>query len=261
MRDRLGAKPLPIQLPIGSEDSFVGVVDLIEDKALVWKDELGTEFEYGEVPGDLKEAAHEARTHLIEACADYDDELMEMYLDEQEIPHERIARSLHRATLDIKVTPVLSAPRSRTRACSRCWTRSSSCSPRRSRCRRCRPSRSRSPATAPVARRSSARRRQCAVCRPCLQGDGRPLRRQAHLLPRLLGQAQRRQPGPELQQRADRADRPPADDARQPSRGGRGGLRRRHRRRGRPQADLHRRHALGTRRPGRSWRRSSSPSL
>ncbi len=107
MRDRLGAKPLPIQLPIGSEDSFVGVVDLIEDKALVWKDELGTEFEYGEIPADLKEAAHEARTHLIEACADYDDELMEMYLDEQEIPHERIARSLHRATLDIKVTPVL----------------------------------------------------------------------------------------------------------------------------------------------------------
>ncbi len=50
MRDRLGAKPLPIQLPIGIEDNFVGVVDLIEDKALVWKDELGTEFEYGEIP-------------------------------------------------------------------------------------------------------------------------------------------------------------------------------------------------------------------
>ncbi len=107
MRDRLGANPLPIQLPIGAEDQFVGVVDLIEDKALVWKDELGTEFSYQEIPENLKEAAHEARTHLIEACADYDDELMEMYLDEQDIPHERIARSLHRATLDIKVTPVL----------------------------------------------------------------------------------------------------------------------------------------------------------
>src|SRR5215204_6248180 len=81
MRDRLGANPLPIQLPIGAEDSFVGVVDLIEDKALVWKDELGTEFEYQEIPDDLKDAAHEARTHLIEACADYDDELMEMYLE------------------------------------------------------------------------------------------------------------------------------------------------------------------------------------
>jgi elongation factor G len=107
MRDRLGAHPLPIQLPIGAEDGFVGVVDLIENKALVWKDELGIEYEYEEIPENLVDAAHEARTHLIEACADYDDELMEMYLDEQEIPHERIAKSLHRATLDLKVTPVL----------------------------------------------------------------------------------------------------------------------------------------------------------
>jgi elongation factor G len=107
MRDRLGANPLPIQIPIGDEADFVGVVDLIENKALVWKDELGTEFEYEEVPEELKELAHEHRTHLIEACADYDDELMEAYLNEEEIPHERIAKSLHRATLDIKVTPVL----------------------------------------------------------------------------------------------------------------------------------------------------------
>src|SRR3954454_4865772 len=107
MRDRLGANPLPIQLPIGAEDQFVGVIDLIEDKALVWKDDLGTEFEYEPIPEHLVDTAHEARTHLIEACADYDDELMEMYLEEQEIPHERIGKSLHRATLDLKVTPVL----------------------------------------------------------------------------------------------------------------------------------------------------------
>jgi elongation factor G len=107
MKDRLGAHPLPIQLPIGAEDGFKGVVDLIENKALVWNDELGTEFEYTEIPSELEDEAHEARTHLIEACADYDDELMEMYLDEQDIPHERIAKSLHRATLDLKVTPVL----------------------------------------------------------------------------------------------------------------------------------------------------------
>ena len=107
MRERLGAKPLPIQLPIGAEDAFEGVVDLIENKALVWTDELGVEFSYGEIPEQLAEQAHEARTHLIEACADYDDELMEAYLNDEEIPHERIATSLHRATLDIKVTPVL----------------------------------------------------------------------------------------------------------------------------------------------------------
>jgi elongation factor G len=107
MRDRLGANPLPIQLPIGAEDGFQGVVDLIENKALVWKDELGTEFEYTEIPEDLADAAHEARTHLIEACAEYDDELMEAYLNDEEIPHERIVKSLHSATLDISVTPVL----------------------------------------------------------------------------------------------------------------------------------------------------------
>ena len=107
MKERLGANPLPIQLPIGAEDGFVGVVDLIENKSLVWRDELGTEFEYEEIPESLVDAAHEARTHLIEACADYDDELLEMYLAEEEIPHERIAKSLHRATLDLKVTPVL----------------------------------------------------------------------------------------------------------------------------------------------------------
>ncbi|HEY7267309.1 MAG TPA: elongation factor G [Solirubrobacterales bacterium] len=107
MQDRLGANPLPIQIPIGQEADFVGVVDLIENKALVWKDELGTEFEYEDIPDDLKDEAEQYRTQLIEACADYDDELMEAYLNEEEIPHERIVKSLHRATLDIKVTPVL----------------------------------------------------------------------------------------------------------------------------------------------------------
>jgi elongation factor G len=107
MRDRLGANPLPIQLPIGAEDQLRGVLDLIENKALVWTDELGVDFSYEEIPAELAEEAHEARTHLIEACADYDDELMEAYLNEEEIPHERIATSLRQATLDLKVTPVL----------------------------------------------------------------------------------------------------------------------------------------------------------
>jgi elongation factor G len=107
MRERLGAHPLPIQLPIGQESEFTGVVDLIENKALYWTDELGTEIEQREIPDELAERAHEYRTRLIEACADYDDEVMEAYLNDEEIPHDRIAQSLHRATLDIKVTPVL----------------------------------------------------------------------------------------------------------------------------------------------------------
>src|SRR4249919_2331117 len=72
MKDRLGANPLPIQLPIGNEADFVGVVDLVEMKALIWKDELGTEFDTVEIPAELQDQAEEYRTQLIEACADYD---------------------------------------------------------------------------------------------------------------------------------------------------------------------------------------------
>jgi elongation factor G len=107
MRDRLGAHPLPIQLPVGEESNFVGVVDLVCNRALVWKDELGTEWQEEEIPAELADAAHEARTHLIEACADYDDELMEAYLAEEEISPDRIKKALRQATLDIRVTPVM----------------------------------------------------------------------------------------------------------------------------------------------------------
>jgi elongation factor G len=107
MRDRLGAHPLPIQLPIGSEAEFTGVVDLVTNRALVWNDELGTAWEEQDVPAQMADEAHEQRTHLIEACADYDDELMEAYLAEEDISPERIKKALRQATLDIKVTPVL----------------------------------------------------------------------------------------------------------------------------------------------------------
>ena len=253
MRDRLGANPLPIQLPIGEEAGFQGVVDLIEMKALVWKDELGTEFEYEEIPEDMRERAEQHRTELIEACADYDDELMEAYLNEEEIPHERIAKSLHQATLDIKVTPVLCGSSFKNKGVQPLLDAIVELLP--------------SPLEVPPltgidARRQgrgrqrnrggpSARRRR-PLRRARLQGDGRPLRRQADLLPRLLGQAHGRQPGAQRLHRAHRADRAAADDARQPPRGDRGVLRRRHLRRRRPQADLHRRHPRRPRRPDRA---------
>jgi elongation factor G len=107
MRNRLGAHPLPIQLPIGEESAFTGVVDLVTNRALVWRDELGTEWEDEEIPAGMQDYAHDQRTHLIEACADYDDELLEAYLAEEEISPERIKKALRQATLDIKVTPVL----------------------------------------------------------------------------------------------------------------------------------------------------------
>jgi elongation factor G len=107
MKERLGAHPLPIQLPIGVEGDFKGVVDLVTERALVWNDELGTEWQEEDVPADMVDAVHEQRTHLIEACADYDDDLMEAYLAEEDISPERIKKALRQATLDIKVTPVL----------------------------------------------------------------------------------------------------------------------------------------------------------
>jgi elongation factor G len=107
MKERLGAHPLPIQLPIGAEGAFKGVVDLVTNRALVWNDELGTEWQEEDVPADMADEVQEQRTHLIEACADYDDELMEAYLAEEDISPERIKKALRQATLDIKVTPVL----------------------------------------------------------------------------------------------------------------------------------------------------------
>jgi elongation factor G len=107
MIDRLGAKPLPIQLPIGAEDNFKGVVDLVKMKGLVWTDELGAAYEEIEIPEDLQEQAEEYRTALIEACADYDEDLMEAFLGEEEIPQAKLIDTLRQATLSTKVTPVL----------------------------------------------------------------------------------------------------------------------------------------------------------
>ncbi|MBK5218793.1 MAG: elongation factor G [Thermoleophilia bacterium] len=107
MKDRLGANAHPIQLPIGAEEDFQGVVDLPEMKGLIWTDELGAAYETVEIPENLQEQAEEYRTQLVEACADHDDDLMESYLGEEEISAERLLKSLHRACLDTKVTPVL----------------------------------------------------------------------------------------------------------------------------------------------------------
>src|SRR5881392_1353298 len=107
MVDRLGAHPVPIQLPIGAEGDFKGVIDLVEEKAIVYKDDLGQEWEVVEIPDEYKEAAHDARTALIEAVAEYDDQLMEDYLEEKPIDEERLKKDIRKATLDISITPVL----------------------------------------------------------------------------------------------------------------------------------------------------------
>ncbi len=107
MIDRLGAHPVPIQLPIGAEGAFSGVIDLVSEKAIVYKDDLGQDWEETDIPADHVDVAHEARTHLIEAIADYDDELMEAYLSDEAIDVARLKAAIRKATLDISMTPVL----------------------------------------------------------------------------------------------------------------------------------------------------------
>src|ERR671939_559456 len=107
MVDRLGAHPVPIQLPIGAESEFTGVIDLVEEKAIIYKDDLGKAQEIVDIPADLADAAHEARTHLLEAVAEYDEELMELYLEDQPIDIARLKAAIRTATLDISMTPVL----------------------------------------------------------------------------------------------------------------------------------------------------------
>ncbi len=108
MVDRLGAKPVAVQLPIGREDKFRGVIDLIEMKTLEYTDDLGTNFEVGEIPAELVEQAQEYHHQLIDAVADHDDQLMEAYLeDEASVTPEMLKRALRAATLDTSVTPVL----------------------------------------------------------------------------------------------------------------------------------------------------------
>jgi elongation factor G len=107
MKDRLGANAVPIQLPIGAEGDFLGVVDLVTMKALVWKDELGTEFEVEEIPADLADKAEEYRAALVEAAADFDEGIMEAFLGEEEIPVAQLKEAIRQATLSTKVTPVL----------------------------------------------------------------------------------------------------------------------------------------------------------
>jgi elongation factor G len=107
MIDRLGAHPVPIQLPIGAEADFKGIVDLVTEKAIVYTNELGTEWTEEEVPADMGDAVRQARTELIEAVAEYDDELMEDYLEDKPIEVERLKRDIRKATLDISITPVL----------------------------------------------------------------------------------------------------------------------------------------------------------
>ncbi len=108
IRARLAANPIPVQIPIGAEDKFKGVIDLIDMKSIVWKDETkGAEYVVEEIPDDLKEQAREARERMIEAIADADDEVATKYLEGAEISASEIRAALRRGCVAIKLVPVI----------------------------------------------------------------------------------------------------------------------------------------------------------
>jgi elongation factor G len=107
MRDRLGAKAVSLQIPIGAEDKFIGHVDLVTMKAITYVDPLGQKWEEGEVPDELREQAEQYRHDLIEAVADHDDEILHAFLEEEPVEEDKLKAAIRAATLDNSITPVL----------------------------------------------------------------------------------------------------------------------------------------------------------
>ena len=245
IRDKLKAKPLVLQLPIGAEEKFTGVIDLVENRALIWdEDRLGANYRVEEIPADLKESARGWREKMIETLADHDERIMEMFLEGKEEPSpEQIRKAIRLATLNIEAIPVLMGSAFRNKGVQPMLDAVvdyPALSARRSagdgQGRR-------------QDRRALAARRR-AVQRARVQDHDRPVRRHADFLARLLGTAGERIVGAQLDQAQTRADRAAGQDARQQARGNYRGLRRRHLRGGSARHH-HRRHAL---RPGASDR-------
>ena len=106
IHDRLKANAVPIQLPIGAEETFKGIIDLVEMNADIYYDEMGKDMRVEDIPADMMELAQEYRTKLVDACADIDEEIMELALEEQPIPTELLRRALRRGTIDNLIVPV-----------------------------------------------------------------------------------------------------------------------------------------------------------
>ena len=107
IHDRLKCNAVPIQLPIGSEDTFKGIIDLVEMDADIYYDELGKDMRVEEIPEDMMELAQEYHTKLIDACADLNDEIMELALEEKPVPQDLIRKTIRQATIDNLMVPVV----------------------------------------------------------------------------------------------------------------------------------------------------------
>ncbi len=108
MKDILGANPCPIQIPIGAEENFKGLVDLIKMKAILWHDEtMGAEYDVEDIPADLVDEANEWREKMVENAANFDDDLMEKYLEGAEISEEQLIAAIRKGTIAMEITPML----------------------------------------------------------------------------------------------------------------------------------------------------------
>ncbi|MDR2752551.1 MAG: elongation factor G [Clostridiales bacterium] len=106
IKTRLGAKPVPLQIPIGAEDTFVGLVDLLDMKAYIYKDDLGKEVSVEEIPEEYQEKAEALRLELVESVAETDEELMDKYLEGKEIEVDEIKKAMRKACISCELTPV-----------------------------------------------------------------------------------------------------------------------------------------------------------
>ena len=107
LEDRLGATAVPVMLPIGSEESFAGVIDLVKMKAVYWEEEnMGMRFEYREIPDDLQDVSEEYRERMVEAAAEANDELMDAYLESGELSEDQIIEGLRQRTLKLEIVPM-----------------------------------------------------------------------------------------------------------------------------------------------------------
>ena len=108
MKDILGANPIAIQIPIGAEENFKGVVDLVKMKAILWHDEaLGAQYDIEEIPAELVDEANEWREKLIEGAANYDDDVMELYLEGQDIPEDKLMAAIRKGCISMDCCPML----------------------------------------------------------------------------------------------------------------------------------------------------------
>ena len=221
IHDRLKCNAVPIQLPIGSEDTFKGIIDLVEMDADIYYDELGKDMRVEEIPEDMLELAQEYRTKLVDACADLNDEIMELALEEKPVPQDLIRKTIRQATIDNKMVPVTCGTSYKNKGVQKLLDAIVDYMP--------------SPVDIPA-----IDGRQRSVLRSRVQDRDRPVRRPSVLRSCVLRYFEYRYRRSQLHQASERAHRPHPADARQPPRGYRVLLRRRHLRRHRPQEYHHR---------------------